>query len=159
MKTKQTPPRNPSDVVQSTFGYQAELLPSLRYEPNLYYEDNALNLYVSISSDMVQSSPTSSATEDAATTLPSRKLLFLSSNAGREPDRHSVQKRRLPKDEIPSVPEAWQGKSANIIVVNVLKPFTTNNDSLKRPLLVIDGKQKDFYKPRQQELPRREFLK
>ena len=33
-----------------------------------------------------------------------------------------------------------EGKSANIIVVWVLKHFTTKNDSLKRPLFVIDGK-------------------
>ena len=52
--------------------------------------------------------------------------------------------------------ELWQGESANIIV-QVLKRLTTKNDSLKRPLLVIDGKKKDF-KPREQELPLRPFL-
>ena len=53
--------------------------------------------------------------------------------------------------------QEWRGKSANIIVVKVLKHSTPINDSLVRPLQVIDGKRKDFYKPRQQELPRRHF--
>ena len=52
-----------------------------------------------------------------------------------------------------------QAKSANITVVKVLKHFTTKSDSLKRPLLVVDGKPTDFHKPRQQELARKQFPK
>ena len=47
----------------------------------MYYEDNTSNVHVSMSSDTVQCSATSSETEDAATNLPAESLL-LSSDAG-----------------------------------------------------------------------------
>ena len=91
-----TPQRNPSHTARSTFGCQAEFPPSTDYEPNLYYEDNTPNLYVSIiSSDTVQSSVTSAETEDAALTLPAESLL-LSSGA---------EQLAATSDEIPNVPE------------------------------------------------------
>ena len=57
---------------------------------------------MSISSDSVQISASSSETEDAATTLPAESLR-LSFNAGREPKRQFVQNRRLLTDKIPYV--------------------------------------------------------
>ena len=59
----------PSDPKRSTFDYQAEVLLPAGYHPNLYYEDNTSNLYMSISDDTMQCSATSSETEDAGTTL------------------------------------------------------------------------------------------
>ena len=59
---------------------------------------------MSISDDTLQSSATSSETEDTAKTLPAENLL-LSSDAGREPKRRPVSKRRLPTDEIQCVLE------------------------------------------------------
>ena len=55
------------------------------------------------------SSATSSETEDTATTLSAVSLL-VSSNAGRDLERHPLQKRRLPAVETPSVPEGeeWE---------------------------------------------------
>ena len=71
-----TPLRNPSATARSTFVDQADLRLSTGYEPNLYYEDNTSNLYVSTSGDTVQSSATSSETEDSATTLPASDILY-----------------------------------------------------------------------------------
>ena len=141
-----------SDTARSTFGF---------YEPNMYYEDDTSNHHVSISSNPVQSSATSSEMKDAATTLPAESLL-LSSNAGREPERHPVQKRRLLTNEIPNVLEGEIRVARRVSAYYRRQGFEAlhpKNDSLKRPLLVIDGQPKDFYKPRQQELPRRQFPK
>ena len=139
--------RGTSGFARSTPTYQAELHPSTGYEPNLYYEDKSSNFYVSISGDTVQSAATSSWTEDAPTTLLVESLLW-SSHAGRELQRYLVSKWWLPTYEINNVlrRRRIEGKSANVIVVRVLKHFTTKNDSLKRPLLVIDGKPRDFTK-------------
>ena len=52
-----TPLRTPQVLRGVHFGYQAELLPSSGYDPNLYFEDNTSNIFVS--SDTVRSSATS----------------------------------------------------------------------------------------------------
>ena len=128
----------PSDPARST--YQAELPPATGHEPNLYCEDNASKLHVSISDDTVQSSATSSATADAATTLKTESLL-LSSNAGREPKRHPVAKRRLSAHEILSVFEGETRIAREASEYDRRQAVhPPRNDSFQRPLLVIDGR-------------------
>ena len=130
------------------------------FHPQVVSPTCTSNFYVSISSDTVRNSATSSETEDVATTR-QQKLTFEfwsweqstatscteSKFANRRNSQRSWQR------------EEWQAMSANIIVVKVVKDFTTTNDSWKRPLQVIDVKRKDFYKLRKQEFPRRQFPK
>ena len=135
-----TPLRNPSDTAWSMFGYQAELAPSTGYEHNLP------------SSDTMQCSATRSETEYVATTLLAQSLLLI---LGASRSDEGCQQKKCPTflwEE-----EDLQEKLVNIVVIKVLKHFFTKIDSLKRQLLVIDGKRKLFFKPRQQELPRRRF--
>ena len=112
-------------------------------------------------SDTVHSSPTRSEREDVATIFLANTL-FLSSNVGREPERHSAQKRRLPTDAFHYVPEGERRRAREVgeyYRVKVLKLFITKTGSVKRQLQVIHRKRKDVFKPRQQELPRRRFPK
>ena len=79
--------RNPSDTARSALGYQAELPPSTGYGPNLHCKDHTSNLYVSISASRCKVPATSSETSCVAATHLAESL-YLSSNAGREPQRH-----------------------------------------------------------------------
>ena len=80
---------------------------------------------------------------------PQRLSQQRASNAGREPERHPVQKRRLPTDEIPNVLEGQirMAREASECYRRQGFEAITKNDSLKSPLLVIDGKPKEFHKP------------
>ena len=111
---------------------------------------------LSVSSDAAKGGAASSETEDAATTLPAESLL-MRFDAGREPKRRPVQKRRLPTDELSKYLEGVRRSAIerSSRVLSSSRFCSTKSDSLKRPQLVIDGKRKDFNKPRQQELPRR----
>ena len=77
-------------------------------------------------SDTVHSSPTTSEREDVATIFQANPL-YLSSNVGREPERHR------------EVGEYYR--------VKVLKLFITKTGSVKRQLQVIHGNRKDVFKP------------
>ena len=118
-----------SDTARSTFGHQAELPLSTGYEPELDCEDNSSNLYVSISSDTVQSSATGSET---LCRNDSPDLVML----GTSRSDTLCRNRRLPTEEMPHVPDG-EGRLArevgqNTIVIKVLKHFTptsSNRDS------------------------------
>ena len=108
------------------------------------------------------SAATSSETEDVVTTLPAESL-FLSSEVGSNPERHTEQNRLLTA-EMSNFPEGETRMAREVRDYCRRQGFEAchhhqEGTFLKRSLLVIDGTPKEFYKARQQELPRRRFPK
>ena len=95
---------------------------------DMSHENSTSQFYISVSSETVQSSETISETEHVATIFPAESL-HLNFHPGCELTR----------------------RLAHQVFVAL------HQHVLKKPLLVIDGKRKDFYPPKEQGLPRTRF--
>ena len=69
-------------------------------------------------------------------------------NAGSDPLRRTVHKRRLPTGDI----LYWQWKVVNFISSKVVRLYIITSDNWKKLVLIIDLKPKDHFTTRRREL-------